>query len=89
MRTIKSAALAVLLSVTLLLAAAPRPQKPDPPLPDAKAFCHTKDDTAEAVHCTCADANEGTLCQSDEPYPRWCKRMCGHSRDCACCGLKK
>lgn len=73
----------------VLLAFAGFAQKADPPLPDAKAFCHSMDDTKDAVMCKCATAYDGDLCKSDEPLPNFCKKMCGHAKDCHCCGLHK
>lgn len=61
----------------------------DPPLPDAVKFCQHTNQKDEKSYCTCPTAHDGELCKSEEPLPNFCKRMCGHARDCHCCGLKK
>lgn len=64
-------------------------RRPDPPLPDAVAFCQHTNEKDAASFCTCPTAYDGTLCRSDEPLPAFCKRMCGHAKNCHCCGLHK
>ena len=76
----------LLLVLPLLLLAG---QVPDPPLPDAVKFCQHVNERDSKSYCLCPTANDGELCKSEEPLPRFCKRMCGHAKDCHCCNLKK
>lgn len=73
----------------LLVMAVSAPAAQDPPRPDAVPFCQHEQESQEASFCTCATANDGDLCKSEEPLPNFCKKMCGHAKDCHCCNLKK
>lgn len=81
-----------LLAITLgsfLSWAAPL-QQPDPPLPDAVAFCHKPiDGGSEYENCMCAmHEHGGAECagpRQDTGRPRFCKWMCGHAKNCGCC----
>jgi hypothetical protein len=60
----------------------------DAPHPDAAPFCQHMDDS-KTTYCPCPTANDGTLCSTEDPLPTFCQKMCGHARDCHCCGLNK
>ena len=58
----------------------------DAPLPNAVQFCQHVNAKDDASFCQCPTAFDGHLCQSEEPLPNFCKRMCGHAKQCHCCG---
>ena len=79
----------LLIGMLILTAAGAQRRQPDPLQPDAVKFCQHMDNMKVASYCDCPTAYEGTLCKSEEPLPNFCKRMCGHARQCMCCGLHK
>lgn len=89
----KSLIVALLLAFTVTFGAVPRPaQQPDPLQPGAVPFCHkpSPDEDKPVANCTCTENADGIdLCKTDEPLPKFCKKMCGHARDCRCCSAHK
>lgn len=79
----------ILLILMVLSSFSPALLPQDPPHPDAVAFCQHANEDDDATFCSCPTANDGNLCKSDEPYPAFCKKMCGHAKDCHCCGINK